>query len=146
MGDRPEPTLLGHKPGMCHYLLCVAPAPAVLVLAELSRRNDLVKHSVFAHGDFLENQTVFQWSIKYAKLRISSCWWQSWQTGGMDGSSPVANAPEGRRLSESPINTLTDHSEIRPGLPSWVLLRILTKLEAAYSPPDNGGRGDCMGV
>lgn len=42
--------------------------------------------------------------------------------------------------------TLWHHFKFRHCSFSWVLLWILTKLEAVYKLSNNGGRGDCMGV
>lgn len=59
--------------------------------------------------------------------------------------SPVVNSLQGWGYQRVQL-TLWHHFTIRHCSFSWVLLWILTQLEAVYKLSNNGGRGDRMGV
>lgn len=134
----------------CAIICYVWLQPAdVLVLAQFSRRDNSVKSLCVCPVQLSEkpnslSSKALNMSTKHPAIGYNHFLFTS--RDGWREFSPVVNSPKGWRFSKSPINTLTDHFQIRHCSFSWVLLWILTKLEAVYRLSDNGGRGDCMGV
>ena len=121
----------------------------VLVLAAFSRRDNSVKTlcvcplRLSKKPNSLSSRAL-NMSTKYLAVGYNYVFLYFTETSGLNFlrslTPPRDGGYQGVQL------TLWHHFKIRHCSSSWVLLGILTKLEAVYELSNNGGRGDCMGV